>query len=240
MLDSHIRELAERSKARKIFTYTDFISPQMQAEISATYKIGEVTMWGGADFAERKMVRFGDDACFGEDFPLCILKITVNGAKFGKPLTHRDVLGSITALGVERSKIGDIFVGKEIYAAVANTVAAYLVDELTQISKSAVKAETVKEIDGAFAPKLESVSVTAQSNRLDAIISKLYNTSREEAAKLVELGKVFVNGANCDKSSRPLKIGETVSVRGYGKFRFEGENGQSRKGKTYFLLNVYK
>lgn len=261
MLEKHISELAERSKTRQIFTYTDFVNPQTQSEIFNAYKSDFVSFWGGAEFAERKMARFGNaqEIAYKEDFPLTVLKITilnakgerskfllqkttktVSGAKFDKPLTHRDVLGSIMACGVERGKVGDIFVGENIYAVVATTIAEHLLRELTQIGRSSVQTEITNVVDNSFAPTLKGVSVTAQSNRLDAIISKLYNLSRDDAAKLIELGKVYIDGANCDKCARPLKSAETVSVRGYGKFRFDGENGQSKKGKTYFLLNVYK
>lgn len=237
--EKRIKELYERSNARSIYTYTDFVNETRQAEIKSAYKY--VTFWGGADFAERKIARFGDEKSIGysEDFPLKIIKISLLGGKFASSITHRDVLGAIMACGIERDKVGDIFVAENAYVAVCDTVCEHLLRELTSVGRNNVKTEIANGIDESFAPKTEEKSIPAQSNRLDAIICKLFNISRENAVELVEQGKVFIDGAPCEKSSKQLKENETVSVRGFGKFKFIGENGKSKKGKTYFIVSLY-
>jgi len=240
MDEKRLRELAVRSKTKNIYTYTDFLNESTQREIESEYKNG-VSFWGGADFCERKIARFGDgNVNYTEEFPIKILKISVVGEKFSRKLTHRDVLGTVMSCGIERDKVGDVFVGEKIYVAVYDTIAEHLLREIKRIGPSNVEVELTDSIDGNFAPSFQETFVTAQSNRLDALISKLYNISREAASELISLGKVFVDGVICEKTSASIKPGETVSVRGKGKFRFDGENGTSRKGKTYFKLSVYK
>lgn len=255
--EKRIRELYDRSVSRSIFTYTDFLNESRQAEIKNYFASARdfslqkttiksacenVTFWGGADFAERKIARFGSekDIGYSEDFPLKIIKITLLGGKFCAPITHRDVLGAVMSLGVERDKVGDIFVADCAYVIVYDTVAEHVLQQLTSVGRNNVKAEIAAFVDESFASKTEEKSVSAQSNRIDAVVCKLFGIPREKAAELTEQGRLFIDGAPCAKCSRPLKTGETVSVRGFGKFKFIGENGKSKKGKTYFTVELYK
>lgn len=239
-LDKRITELAERSRQRQIFTYTDFVNEQTQANIKRAFSPDFVTFYGGTDFAERKIARFGCEVAYDEEFPLKIVEITLLGGRFSKPVTHRDVLGAIMSCGVERDKVGDILVGEHIYAVLYDTICEHIVRELTQIGRNNVEVKIVTTVCDDAKPKFDTVKIPAQSNRLDAITCKLYNLSREKAAELCEQGKLAIDGVPCEKGSRSLKAGETVSARGYGKFRFDGENGQSKKGKTYFIISAYK
>ena len=88
-------------------------------------------------------------------------------------------------------------------------------------------------------PETAEKSVSADSNRLDAIVCRVFNLSRETAQTLIADQLVKINGEIIAKSMRPLQQGDVVSVRGHGKFRFVGESGQSRKGKTYFMVEVF-
>jgi len=51
--------------------------------------------------------------------------------------------------------------------------------------------------------------------------------------------KVFVNGRLCENNSHVLKEGDTVTVRGYGKFVFDGGQGISKKGKINAEVHCY-
>lgn len=44
-----------------------------------------------------------------QDFPIDAVKISYN-KKFSTEMSHRDYLGSILGLGIDRSKVGDILV----------------------------------------------------------------------------------------------------------------------------------
>lgn len=240
MVDNRIQELACRARDRNIFVYTDFLNEQAQEEISNAFPADFVNFFGGADFAERKIARFGNanEVGYTEDFPIQLVLIHAKGGKFATAITHRDVLGALMSLGVVREKVGDIFVGDDCVVALHSTVAPLILSELNSVGRNLVDV-SVCQVDTAYAPKTELRNVVAQSNRLDAILSKVYNLSREKAVQLVKLGKVSVNGTPVQKAERALQLGEKVSVRGYGKFEFCGEAGQSKKGKTYFSVKIF-
>lgn len=236
------KELAERSLNKNIFVYTDFLNEQHQSELKNAYPQNFVTFWGGAEFAERKIARFGtpDDVSYSEDFPLCVLKIRTLGGKFSTQMSHRDVLGALMALGIVREKVGDIFVSdNSCFAIVHQSIAEFVVQNLTSVGKNNVSVTQETSVDDAFAPQKDVRKFSAQSNRLDAIVCKTFNLSREKACELAATGKIFVDGTPCEKTARVLKVGEKVSVRGYGKFEFVGVCGTSKKGKTYFCVEVY-
>lgn len=234
-----MQRLAQRSHEKSIYTHTDFLDGTelvcaMQADKTAVAN-------GGTELAERKIVRFGTD--LGEDtqaFPLQILKITPLGGKYATPISHRDVLGAITGLGVERSKIGDIFIGEDCYAVVYDTVAPLLMQELSKVGANHVSVELITEVPDSCRPKTEPKSFTADSNRLDVILARTFNISREKACERIQRELVKINGQVVTKPSRPLKPNDTISARGLGKLVYVGEQGQSRKGKTYFSILLFR
>ena len=81
---------------------------QMENELSYV----TVTAYGGTNDCERVMLRFGDGELCGydEEFPIVCIEISPVSEKFGEALTHRDYLGALMNLGIERSTFGDIVI----------------------------------------------------------------------------------------------------------------------------------
>ena len=96
------------------------------------------------------------------------------------------------------------------------------------------------------APPVESVALPEEeefviaSERLDAAIASVYNMSRSVCKDIVEQGKVSVNSILVTNPSRTLEEHDTVSVRGKGRFIFEGICRETRKGKLRALIRVYR
>ena len=173
-------------------------------------------------------------------FPINIIRISPVQAKFADDLTHRDFLGSVMGLGIEREKTGDIIISDNTaYMFVHSDIAQFIVDSLEYVRHTHVRAEYSNSLPEAAKPRLEKRQVIISSNRIDAIISKLYNLSREQSLKAVTEGKVFVNGAEISSNSKSLKEGDVVSVRGFGKWIFRGESGKTRKDRLYVEVEVY-
>ena len=179
------------------------------------------------------MLRFGDPEQLGyeEPFPISCLLIAPLQEKFGEALTHRDYLGSLMHLGIERGELGDILVqGKHAYLFCRTSMAEYLCRELTRIRHTTVSC-TVSELPEAeFAAKTEEGTVQVASPRIDGVIAKVCRLSRSVCAELFIAGKVFLNGACTGNHSALLKEGDKVSVRGFGRFRYLGISGSTRKG----------
>ena len=245
-LQRRLKDLAEKSFRQNIYTFSSFLG---LAELEVYYKMekelwfAHPTLFGGDDGAERKIIRFGSPEEFGyeEAFPIVCLHIKPLLAKFADKLSHRDFLGALMNLGMERNCIGDIRVGeKEGYLYCQDTMAEYICDNLTQIKHTHVKCKVVEQIGTTQADEPEEKNVLVSSLRLDGCIAKLYNISRTESLNLFQSGRVYVDGRLTENNSRVLKGGEVVNVRGYGKFIFNGVKYETKKGKLCLEMLVYR
>ena len=159
--------------------------------------------------------------------------------RYSEALTHRDYLGALMNLGIERSCIGDILM-KENGCCVfcQEKMADYLCQELTMVRHTSVicrRADATEPIT----PKMERVSGSVASPRLDSVIAMVFSSSRTKILPLIEGEKVFIDGKQVTSPAVQLKEGEIVSVRGMGKFRFAGSGGLSKKGRLYVYADKY-
>lgn len=235
-----MEELALRAENRGVYSYSEFLSPTKLAEANQLSKITAVVAFGGAEFAERKVLRFGDFG-YDEEYPIKILFIKPVNKKFAKAVSHRDFLGALLNLGIERDRVGDIFVkDNEAYIPVSETLCDFICDSLERVGANTVECRAVDVIPAIFAPEQEELTVSVASVRLDAIISRVYNLSREEGAELFKEGRVFANGRQIDAPSFTPSIGDVITVRGYGKATYGGECGKSARGKLRIKVNRFK
>lgn len=258
-LKNRLLELADKSYSRGIYTYTPFLGLSQQQVFHAVK--GEISyagygMEGGAPVCERKMIRFGSPEKLGydEEYPIAVIQIRPVMPKFADKLTHRDFLGAVMNLGIERSMIGDIFVqesgqrqgdlqraddGQCGILFCQQSIVPYLLENLHQIKHTNVKCQAASgEIDIRNAEP-EKITVTVSSARIDSIIAKLYHISRSQSLALFSAGKIFVNGIAMENNSYQLKKDDAVTVRGYGKFLYYGQAGETKKGKEKVSIGVF-
>ncbi|MBP5308644.1 MAG: hypothetical protein J6Z34_05885 [Clostridia bacterium] len=234
-----INELALRAFERGVYVYSDFLNPTEEAEVKAAVFPVPVTFYGGAVFCERKMAAFGDFG-YEKNFPLSVLEITPKSEKFFKPVTHRDFLGALLGLGIERGKVGDIFTdGKTAYAVISDKLGQFVSDNLKKVGPNDVACTLCDAVPERFGPKKEERKINVSSPRIDAVICRVFNLPREAGAGLVSLGKVTVNGRECASPSYTPKEGDVISVRGAGKLIYRGECGVSSKGRLFVSVEVY-
>ena len=198
-------------------------------------------LFGGYEHAERQIAAFLPDALsYNYDFPVVSLKIRPLQKKFAEDLNHRDYLGSVLNLGMERSCLGDILVGKEAtYLFCLERMADFIRDNLIRIRHTSVYVEQVEAENFHYEPKYKEVSGTVASVRLDKLLALAFNASRSSLTGLIEGGKVFVNGKLVTSNGYEPKEGDLISVRGMGRFRFRETGGQSKKGREYVILWRY-
>ncbi len=249
LLEKRLIELSKIAYHRNIFTYTDFLNLNERNILHNLPKdelYSQYVTFGGYELAERQMAAFLPDALsFREEnisdfnFPYSIVSIKPLQTKFSEQLTHRDYLGAVLNLGIERSKIGDILVkDDETIVFVHQTMASFLCDELTRIKHTSVYAEVsnTKEVD--FALRFEEITGTVASVRLDSLLSLAFSSSRSKLSGLIEGAKVFVNGRLMTTNSYKIKEGDVISVRGMGKFKFNGAKYRTKKNREF--VSIYK
>lgn len=196
----------------------------------------------GAD-CDRKVLRFGNPTELGyeEPFPIVCIHMKPLLSKFSDKFSHRDFLGALMNLGIDRSTIGDIKVGeKEGYLFCLESIAEYICENLDKVKHTNIKCEIVQDMGEIPVEEPEELVVLASGERIDGVVSKVYNMSRSDSLSMFREKKVYVNGRLCENNSRTLKSGETVNVRGYGKFIYEGVNYETKKGKLSLKVRVFR
>ena len=246
LLKNRLKELAERSYSASRYTYTNFLT---EAELSEFMEIkreldyASPVALGGNDYCERKLIRFGSPEDFGyeEPLPITALLITPLNEKFADDLSHRDFLGALMNLGIERETLGDIFVDSNraiLYC--IESMAEYIIENLTRVRHTTVMVKPFTEEFVLPEGSLEDVRIQISSERIDAIIARVYKLSRESAQGLFKEQKVFVNSKLVVTPDTKVKTGDRVSVRGFGRFEIKTEAGLSKKGKINLLVSVYR
>ena len=245
LLKKRFFELARKSFNAGIFTFTDFLGLAEQsafAEIKKELRGINYEAFGGAEGAERVMVRFGseDELGYSLPFPISVIKAEPVSQKYADRLTHRDFLGAILNLGIERDVLGDIVIIDNVgYIFAKEDIAGYIADSLTKVKRTDMRVRVTDALPEGELYRTEERTVQASGERLDAIIAKVFSLSREDAQTLFKKRLVFADGRQIDSTSYTPKENEKISVRGHGRFIYVGCQSFSKKGKMNILVKVY-
>ena len=241
LLIKRFKELSNRSYNRGIFVYSDFLNMYEQDLLFSNVST-DFTLFGGFSGAERQIAIFGneEDLGYSPTYPVSCILVSPLMQKFADDLSHRDFLGSVLGLGIKRETVGDIIIKNNTgYIFCLDTVADYIKENLKKVRHTSVKCEIATEIPDEVSPELQEKIIVIASERLDAIIAEVYNLSRSESNTLFLAKKVFVNNKLTENNSHKIKTGDTVSVRGFGRFNFLGILQETRKGKLRAKVEVF-
>lgn len=241
IIKKRFKELSIRSENRGTYFYSDFLNLYEQTVLFDEIK-RDVKLYGGFPEAERKIACFGNENEFGypANPPITIICIEPLSKKFSDDLTHRDFLGSLIGLGIKRETLGDIIITENVgYVFCLDNVAQFIIDNLFKVKHTSVSCSVCSELPENALPKPKEEVVIVSSLRLDVGISAIYNISRSKSSALVDGEKVFINGKLINSSSKNIELGDTVSVRGYGRFRYVDILGDTRKGRIRVLCEIY-
>lgn len=239
-----IQELAHTAYQRDIVTFSDFLNLNEQNMINSrnSHFPGVVMEWfGGYEHPERQMVAFHPDALvFPWEYPIDCLRIEPKAIKFSEKLTHRDYLGALLNLGVDRSVIGDILVKENCaWFFCLRRMTDFFLENLCRVKHTNILITRVENPEEFPNPVLEPVNGTCASIRLDALIALAFQESRSSMVSNIEGGLVYVNGRLVTSNGYEPKEGDIISVRSKGRFRYDGTTGKTRKGRCSVRLMRY-
>lgn len=211
---------------------TSFLTPKEQAILVHYIKEYDIQFDGGYEQAERKQAILSFHPQKEQSYVRFQLDYK---AKFHE-ITHRDVLGSVLSLGIERDQIGDIIVDEgRIQLVATRKIAPFLQQNFTMIKRASFQ---LKEIDHIVqkASTFEEGEYVVASYRLDVFVSALTKVSRKIADEMIEKGGVQVNHQVVYSSNYQCAQGDLLSIRKYGRFIFHSETAKSKKGKYRLLI----
>lgn len=246
LIKKRFSELAKRADNKGIFTYTPFLGLmeqdalfRMKRELSFI----PFEAFGGADGCERVMVRFGsaDTLGYDEPFPIKLLLAEPLSRKFADKLTHRDILGALMGLGIERETLGDIVIRENgAYIFCVETMAAHIAESFTKAKHTDLSVSFAESLPEGALYRLAPAELTIASERLDCIIAAYAKLSRGDAAELIGKGLVFVNGVQTENGAKTVPENGIVSVRGYGRFILREQARRTRKDRLVVRIEKYE
>lgn len=247
---SQVLDKIEFSSTREKIEYTDFLD-MYQISLVENFlrktKISNYELYGGYEEAERKILIIYpekyDKKMIEKNYNkmIRVVRVILPEEEQGK-YNHRNYLGGIVKLGLNRQKVGDILVsndGADII--VINDFAEILKKEfglLTRFEKSNIEIEEIESLRKKEI-RVEEIKIIVPSLRLDNIVSDLAKTSRNKAVQIINQERVFINGQNETKQSKQIKINDIITIRGKGRFIIKESVGNTRSGRTVLLIEKY-
>ena len=153
-------------------------------------------------------------------------------------IEHRNILGSITHLGINREKVGEIIkVNDYWYIYCLKPIGTFLFSNGLRFAGQDLKLEilNVNFIPSNFR-KFEDERIIVSSLRLDCFVKELARTSREIAQKFIKSGNVNLNYDECKDFDKKINENDIISIRKEGKFKVDSLGGLTKKNK--YVVNI--
>ena len=250
LLIAKVNDKYEFCKSKNKITYTDFLNISEISVIKKFLKENKVSnyiFYGGRENSDRSILIFYPEKFSTREILeknlekiLEVIKIKLpNNIKY----EHGEILSGIMKLGIKREKFGDIIItdyGADIIS--LSEVSKYLQEglkDLTRFRKSEIIVENIKSLT-KIKNEFEDINIIVSSIRLDNFVSELAKCSRSMAEEIINSGKVFLNSVNEFKISKKIEINDIITIRGKGKFIFNGIEKETRSGRLLLNIKKYK
>lgn len=239
LLTARIKDVSERVIKTETPQFLGFLSEdsaQIAADMLKNSSV-KFSFYGGYSDAKRVYLACLPDWCENFEYPISAITLKYNKAY---TLSHRDFLGAVIALGIDRDKIGDILIesGRAVMF-LSREIAPFVKEQLTKVGRVGVAVE-----DG-FCPPLPVISLkkeftdTVASTRLDCVVASLCSISRNTATELINDKRVILNSFTQQKATVKVSSGDTVSVRGKGKYEIISTDELSKKQRIILKYTKY-
>lgn len=229
-------------KSRPVFVgFLDEIGAFEAVNVLKKHKFNNYIFWGGHKDANRLMLGVFPEYFTPEcaSFPVVVLFISFS--KLAN-ISHRDALGALMSLGITRDSIGDILVGNSIIAIVTKKqISSYIEQNLISIGKSKIKFVTDKtqqvlpDIN-----RFDEVKYIIASDRIDCVVSAFTKKSRATSLKVLKNCDVRLNYSVVTSASFKIKIGDIISIKGYGKYIIDDISEKTKKGRIKLAARKYR
>ena len=238
-LSAHIADMQRLAVKSGVPRFSMFLN-EREAAVARYAVRGELAFFGGYDGAARTVCgvlegTYAQEMSQEDVFPVGAVTFTFRKSD---KLTHREFLGALLSLEIKRELLGDILVAEGYAVVFVYETAIELVSRVDRIGRVGVTAEV-----GITKPlperKMERRDVTVSSLRLDCIVAAAANTSREKSAALIKSGMVSADHTPCTNVSAEVRENTILSIRGSGRYRLTGINGETRKGKLRITIEKY-
>ncbi len=239
-----ILEYSKRAEQQYRPFFTNFYNKEWLKNMLDCY-VDEPTkqmcfFYGGFETAERQVLGIAPYDIQEEDFPIMALEVRVKTG-IGKLLTHRDYLGALLGLGIERDTIGDIVIKPfGAYIIASESMISYISSNLLSVGRYQNIEQQIIPFSQLVIdpPQVKIYETTVASLRVDVIVAAAFGLSRGTCTKLIQAERVKCNGI-MSTNKQLIKEGDHITVRGYGKIKLKQINGLTKKDRLHITIEKY-
>ena len=202
----------------------------------------DAVFWGGYPEAERTVLilpaewQEPEAVKRSDSGPVAVLRASFRAEE---SLSHRDFLGALMGLGIERDLVGDIIPrAGSCDIVLLREIVPYVMQDLSSAGRASLSLIEIPEAEAREA-EFRLLRDTVASLRLDAVVGSGFGLAREKAAAAIRAGKVAVNGMECLKPDKGVEAGDRISLRGMGKMELSKAGGLSRKGRIQIVVKRF-
>ena len=242
LLLGHMDDLASRA-IKNGCAASKFLTPAEAQSVTAYFKHRSdvaLSFDGGFEGAERVRAVFRGPH-WGECNRVGLFAVLAIAYRPQNTLGHRDILGALMALGVERDTFGDILaVNQPAMLVCLPELGKYITENLTKAGRVGVSVSKISLDD--LPAKTEDFTIktdTVASLRMDAVLGAAFGLSRTKAAELIAAGRVNLNYELCMQPVKELGVGALLSVRGLGRAKLLEIGGMSKKGRMFVRIGSF-
>ena len=200
----------------------------------------EIFYNGGYEDAERLraiIIKKGEIKPSDEEFEIGVIKVVPKSDI--KEITHRHVLGTLMSFGIKRDVVGDILINdNEIYIFTTKDMENFIKENLYKINGVGVDTYIANTTDINYVEKSKEQLINIPSLRLDAVISKVLNISRNDSTELINKGLVQVNHIECNNVSYFLKMDDLLSIKHFGRVLIKEIDHTTKKDRLVLRIIV--
>ncbi len=281
ILIAQTEDRIRRAYDRNMMTSGDFLDMHQKKVLTDRFMTRslpvKMVFYGGYVDAERYIPVFlpeyiewsGDYDDVPWDLKELVSVIRVSAPKGGRRLSHRDYLGSLLSLGIDRAVTGDILVRSESSGGspdgihggsggsgsggpgsgspgigadiiVMSDMAEFIEMNYTKAGRTDLSVSR-HSIDELYIGEIKTVKKrdTVASLRLDSVVSSAFSLSRAKAAEQIRRGLVSVNSMEAVKPDMEIDEGDKIVLRGSGKALLSEVGGRSRKDRICITFDIY-
>ena len=208
---------------------TFFLEPNEIKEVSKHFKKYEFNIFKPFEEAEKVIL-------YKEKLPKVVLFKIITKEVF----RHQDILGSIFSLNIDKEVFGDIIIDdNNYYFYLLESMKDYFLTNFNKIKNIYIELEKI-DINSLkdYKRKFKELELTTKSERIDAIVSNITNTSRSKVKDKFKNKEVILNYEVLTNPSYLLKEEDIFSIRKYGKFKYIGKVKKTKKNN--YIVKIYK
>ena len=156
-------------------------------------------------------------------------------------IRHQDILGTLFSLQIDEHLFGDIIIwNNHYYFYTFKYMNTYFEMELKKIRNANITLiEKDIHILCEYQPNFEEITIINSSLRIDSVIAKIIHTNRDTVKELIKDKKIFYNYEILTNSTKNIQLNDTFSIRKFGKYKFIGIDGNTKKNNLVLKINKY-